>query len=118
MKLNFEARLIAGIKYDKDVEVYVTYAPALRLYSQGETEIQAKSAIKDAIQSFLIVAYTNGVLEKCLKNVGFSIVADPRSTLCESEEYISFEEKEILEDKEFEDIFEVPASLPLSMATA
>ena len=115
MNINFEAKLKAGIKYDKDVEVYVTYVPALRLYSQGETVIQAKSALKDAIQSFLIVAYSNGVLEKCLKNVGFSIVADPRSTLCESEEYISFEEEEILEEKKFEDIFEIPASLPLSM---
>lgn len=117
MNLIFEARLIAGIKYDKDVEMHVTYAPALRLYSQGETVIQAKSALKDAIQSFLIVAYTNGVLEKCLKNVGFSIVADPRIPPGENEEYISFKEEEILEEKEFDDIFEVPASLPLSTAT-
>ncbi len=115
MNIIFEAKLKAGIKYDKDVEVYVTYAPALRVYSQGETAIQAKSALKDAVQSFLIVAYSNGVLEKCLKNVGFAIIADPRSTLCESEEYISFKEEEILEEKQFDDIFEIPASLPLSM---
>ncbi|MBA7557525.1 hypothetical protein ES705_50285 [subsurface metagenome] len=105
MNINFEARLKAGIKYDKDVEAYVTYAPALRLYSQGETVIQAKSALKDAIQSFLIVAYSNGVLEKCLKNVGFSIITDPRSTLCENGEYISFEEEEILEEKKNSRIF-------------
>jgi len=118
MKITFKVKLKAGIKHDKNVDVYVTYAPALRLYSQGETVNQAKSALKDAVQSFLIVAYTNGVLVKCLKNLGFSIVADSQSTLCESEEFLSDQEEEILEEKKFEDIFEIPASLPLSMVFA
>lgn len=117
MKITFEAKLKAGIKYDKEAKVYITYTPALRLYSQGETMIQAKSAIEDAIQSFLIVAYEKGVLEKCLKNVGFSVDAHPQGNLSKSEEYISIKEETILEEKKFDDIFEIPASLSLSMAT-
>lgn len=36
----------------------------------------------------------------------------------ESEEYISIKEETILEEKKFDDIFEISASLSLSMATA
>lgn len=118
MKITFEAKLKAGIKYDKEVKAYVTYAPALRVYSQGKTERQAKLGLEDAIQSFFIVAYKNGVLEKCLKNVGFSVDPDPKRKIHKSEEYIRIREEAILAENEFENIFEIPASLPLSTATA
>jgi len=118
MKIMFEARLKAGIKHDKKNKIYITYAPALRLYSQGENMIQAKSALEDAIQSFLIVAYRKGVLDKCLKNAGFCVDVPSRGEQCEGQEFISVKEEVILEQQKFEDVFEIPAHLSLSMVTA
>lgn len=117
MKITFKARLKAGIKYDKEAEVYIAYTPALRLYSQGETPRQAKMAIKDAVGSFLIVSYTRGVLEKCLKSAGFSAEDHTKAGLSADEEYIRIKEEAILKENKFKDIFDVPASLPLSRAT-
>lgn len=114
MRIKIEAKFRAGIKYDKEAEVYVTYAPALRVSSQGENLIQAKVALKDAVESFLIVAYEKGVLEKCLKNVGFAIDTCPIHKSIKSEEYIEIAEETILVEKQFEDIFDVPVTLPLA----
>ena len=100
MTIKFTARLKAGIKHDRDAEVYVTYAPSLGLYSQGTNIIQAKRALEDAVSSFLIVAHRNNVLDTLLKNVD----------LCkEEEEFIKVEK--ILEEKKFDDIFEFPAAI-------
>jgi hypothetical protein len=104
MTLSFEVRLKGGIKYDDTAKVWVTYAPDLKLYSQGETEIQAKIALEDAVRSFICVAHRNGVLEKCLKTVGFSD---------NKEEYINIKEEKILEENNFKDIFDIYNSLPL-----
>jgi hypothetical protein len=114
MKIKMETRLMAGIRFDKEAEVYVAYAPALRVYAQGENKKQAKVALRDAVESFLIVAYENGVLEKCLKNVGFAIDASLAHKPSVGEEYIEIGEEEILAKKEFKYMFEVPAVIPLA----
>ncbi len=114
MRITFEAKLKAGIKHDKDANVYVTYVPALKLYSQGETELQAKTALNDAVASFLLVAYENKLLEKCLHIVGFkNSEGEEKSEQKEDQEdYINITEEMILEKNNFEDVFEVPAYLP------
>ena len=114
MKIKIETKLMAGIKFDKEADIYVSYAPALRVYAQGDNKKQAKVALQDAVDSFLIVAYENGVLEKCLKNVGFVIDTNPMHNPKIGEEYIEIAEETILEEKEFKHIFEIPAVLPLA----
>jgi hypothetical protein len=114
MKIKMETKLVAGIRYDKEAEAYVAYAPALRVYAQGENKKQAKVALQDGVESFLMVAYENGVLEKCLKNVGFVIDARPMHKSNVGEEYIEIKEEAILVEKEFMHIFEIPAVLPLA----
>lgn len=114
MLIKFEAKLTAGIKFDEGSKVFVTFAPALNLYSQGETELQAKHALRDAVQSFLSVAYKNKVLDRCLKLDGFKKDAEGENQgiFQEATEYINVEEM-ILERNKFRDVFEIPASLPL-----
>ena len=107
MTIIFKARLKAGIKYDEDAKVYITYSPALGIYSQGENAIQAKLALEDAVESFFSVAYKKGVLERLLKNVEFS----------SKDEFVSVEEK-ILEKNHFQDIFDFRAYLPLVASVA
>jgi hypothetical protein len=101
MTIKFTAQLKAGLKYDSEAGVYVTYAPSLGIYSQGETQSQAKAALEDAVGSFLIVAHKNGVLDKLLKS----------ADLCpEEDEFIKVEGK-ILKEKLFDDIFDFPAAI-------
>lgn len=69
MKIDFEIRLEASIKYDNEAKVFVAHTPALKVYSQGVTRSQAKLGLADAVESFLIVAYKNEVLEKSLKKL-------------------------------------------------
>ncbi len=118
MKIKMETRLMAGIRFDKEAEVYISYAPALRVYAQGESKKQAKVALRDAVESYLIVAYENGVLERCLKNVGFVIDASPAHKPNKGEEYIEIAEEAILAEKEFKHMFEIPAILPLAAFAA
>jgi hypothetical protein len=102
MGITFKAKLKAGIKYDKHANVYVTFTPALGIYSQGESAQQAKRALEDAVKSFLFVSYKKGVLAKLIKSADF----------CEKE-YIRIQET-ILKENSYRKIFEVPASLQLS----
>lgn len=45
-----------AIWYDAEVNVYVGYCPALRLYSQGRTEEEAHKAIISAVKLYIIFA--------------------------------------------------------------
>ncbi len=112
--IRFKANLKAGIKYDEQAKVHVTYAPALQLYSQGTTPLEAKVALADAVQMFLNVAYDRGILEKVLQLTGFTRSTGKSTPRTEAEEeYIEVIEQEVLQKNNFQDIFDVPASLPL-----
>lgn len=56
-----------NIKYDKEVDVYVSHCPIFNLYSQGRTIEEAKEAICEAIYLLVDVSFKEGVLEKSLK---------------------------------------------------
>lgn len=115
IRIKFEAKLKAGIKYDEQANVHIAYAPAIELFSQGETELQAKNALTDAIQSFLLVAYRNNLLEKCLNIAGlFAKTCTTGKQIGDNEEYINVTEEAILEEHKYQDVFEVPASLDLA----
>lgn len=116
LAIKFNIKLTAGIKHDKDADVFVSYAPAIGVYSQGETELQAKRALKDAIRLFLIASYKNGVLEQILKNAGFADIKSAEELRGSGIDYISVEEVEesILEKNDFDDVFEVSTSLDLA----
>ncbi len=107
MTIEFKARLKAGMFYDKNAGVYVTYAPALGIYSQGETKREAKAALKDAVESFLLVSHKKGILSELLRSADF----------CDGEEYVSVDEN-ILKERKFMDIFSIPACLSLELAQA
>ncbi len=113
-KVKFEAKLKAGIKWDEEVKAFVSFAPALGLYSQGTTTDQAKAALQDAVNSFLIVAYEKNVLQSILHACGGTEdgrdIDDLRSS---GDEYVLIEEQ-VLEKEKYVDLFEVQAELPLA----
>jgi predicted RNase H-like HicB family nuclease len=107
-RITFEAKIQAAIKWDDTAKIYVSYAPALRLYSQAKTEDGAKEALKSAIGLYLKVAYTENVLEKSLRRRGFLLASSP------GEHAPADNTVTVLREKGFTTPFHVPASLSLA----
>ncbi len=51
---------------------YISYCPELEIASQGKTEEQARSRIKEAVELFLQETKKMGTLQEVLKIAGFS----------------------------------------------
>jgi len=108
MRIRFETQLIAGTRWDDEAKTFVSHAPALNLYSQGPTETEAARAIESAVKLYLITAYEAGVLERILKRRGFSPPGGT-SAIVSPKEYIR-----VLEERHFDNIIDVPASVDLA----
>lgn len=117
IQVTFMAHLKAGIKRDEEAKVWVTYVPALQLYSQGTTRARAKRAIHSAVSLFLTTAYEYGVWDKALRNVGLAPVPAGQAPDTDSE-FVGFHEEEALEQAHFGEVFDVPAVLPLELTPA
>jgi predicted RNase H-like HicB family nuclease len=103
------ACLKAGVRYDERTKLYVGYAPALNIYSQATTVEHAKRALESAIALFL-AASSNGQrfaailatagLTRDHRKYGVDREHDRRHTV----------EEEILEQQDFQCVFDVPTS--------
>jgi hypothetical protein len=116
MRITFEARFKAGIKHDLEANVYVAYAPALQIFSQGTSRPRARQALESAVKLFLAVAYDKGVLGKILHDCGFAPVAADPAGIQPGDEYVTVQEETVLEEMSFDDYFEVTAPLELARA--
>jgi len=100
--------------------VYVSYAPALDIYSQGKTKMRARRALESAVTLFLTVAYQKGVFGDILQAAGFS-QGHVKLDLKTQQEYVQVleeEMEEILERKNFPSTFDIPTFLPLETIAA
>ena len=105
------ATLKAGVRYDERAKMYVGYAPSLNIYSQATTEKHARRALESAITLFLAAASNGRGFATILATAG--LTRDHRKTRAYQEsDRIHAVEEEILEQRHFRHIFDVPASLP------
>ena len=51
----------------KEGDVYVSYCPALDVYSQGDSEDEASANLIEALQLFLQSCYERGTLDAVMK---------------------------------------------------
>ncbi len=49
---DFQPRIRGEVTFDEQAKVFVTYIPALGIYSQAESEAQAKTALRDAVEGW------------------------------------------------------------------
>ena len=66
----FEVRL--PVKITKKTNYYVGSCSILDVFTQGETEKEAKGNLREALGLFLISCYERGVLNEVLRKSGFS----------------------------------------------
>ena len=72
MQFRLVAQLRGVIRYDEDAKVFVSYCPALNIFSQGESEELAQRALGSAVGLFLHACYERGQLDQALREAGFS----------------------------------------------
>ncbi len=68
--MQIEARLYVTVRRDEAAGVFVSYAPALDIYSQGETQEHAVQAIESAMRMYLITALEEDKIGRVLKRFG------------------------------------------------
>lgn len=74
MQLEVNFRLQAVFKLDDATNLFVSYCPALDIYSQGRTENEAKAAMRSAITLFVKYQYKRKKLDDLLNDRGFEPV--------------------------------------------
>lgn len=67
MRIRIEAQLNVSVRWDEPARMFVSYAPALDIYSQGPTQEEAIRAIESAMRLHLVTALEVDSLEQVLK---------------------------------------------------
>jgi predicted RNase H-like HicB family nuclease len=112
MMLQLIVNLNGAIRKDAAANVYVSYCPTLKIYSQGETEDQASEALKSAVTLFLTHCVQNGQIDFALKKLGMVEAGASAITSVDSrvDEWIAIREAK------FEEAF--PFSVPLNLVVS
>lgn len=72
MKPKLQVEMKVPVEIFKDGLVYVSCCPIFDVYSQGDTEEEAKKNLVEALTGFIITCFEMGTLSEVLKNSGFS----------------------------------------------
>src|SRR3972149_1828415 len=79
VKAEFTIKLPVDVK--RKAKVYVSRCSVLDLYSQGETEDEARENIIEAIRLFIVSCFEKGTLDSVLKECGFKPIKKVMHTL-------------------------------------
>ena len=112
MVMQVIVNLQGAIRRDVDADVFVSFCPALKLYSQGETEEQATDALKSGVTLFLAHCIEHGHIDAALKSVGMTRTSVSALSSVESRvsEWIAIREAK------FDEAF--PFSVPINLISA
>lgn len=110
MTLEFTVRLLGAVRHDDECGVFVSFCPALKLYSQGTTETEARNALESAVKLFLVTCFERGQLTTALRSLGFAPTNKTISTDARVKEFIEIREAN------FPETFEVEVPIQLLAA--
>ena len=104
-----------AIREDEETSCFVSYCPALDIYSAGRTRPEAKKGLQRAADMFIRLCSDRGILERVLNQKGFKVAvrgtpAGARATTG----FITVSENEF--DSEYDDLFKVDVPLHLIAA--
>ena len=108
MRLQIELRLRAAVGFDSDAGVWVSWCPALDIYSQGTYQREAAKALEEALVLYLKHCYRRKILDDILTERGFYDV-EP-SNIHDDDEIIAVRE---VGGQQFTHTFDVTVGLPL-----
>lgn len=98
------------IREDRQTKSFVSYCPALDLYSAGRTRLDAKKALISAVDTYVRVCFERGILGRLLKQKGFGPTASGEADHAILDaEFIAVAEHA----SEYDDIFDLEIPLHL-----
>lgn len=107
--------LQAVIRPDEETGCFVSYCPALELYSAGKTRIDAKRAIQGAVDMYIRLCYDRGILGRLLHEKGFTTMEPARHvSVADETQSITIIESE--HRTEYDDVFSVQVPMHLVAA--
>lgn len=112
--INIKVKVLVNVRPDDEAGVFVSHCPVLNVYSQGESEEEAKEAIQEAIQLKLAIAYRFDRLHQILTRSGFSRMVGQISDL--PSEPIQYVSVMAIPDKSKQFEIEVPMALVAAAA--
>lgn len=111
--LDVKFSLQGQLREDKDTNCFVSYCPALDLYSAGITRLDAKRALRGAVDMYVRLCYSRGILGRLLQEKGFQAalagVTAPNPT--DSNDFIAITETQ--HGMVYDDVF--PVEVPLHL---
>lgn len=111
MLLKLVASVACALRRDDETGVYVSFCPALSLYSQGTSEEQSRQALEGAIKLFLSTCYDRKQLDRALQEAGFQKTSSGMGTpLQQMGDWIAIQEAK------YDEAFEVEVPLHLIAA--
>ena len=110
-RIKFTVNLLGATRKDEQAGVFVSFCPALNIYSQGVTEEDAHKALQETIELYLETCYEHGILRAELKKSGFVSTREPMLQPKQAcEEFIK------IEKANFDHVFEM--DIPWNLVAA
>jgi predicted RNase H-like HicB family nuclease len=69
--ISIAVKVLCTIRRDEEADVFVSHCPVLSVFSQGESQEEAREAIEEAIGLHLKTAYKFDRLDQVLRRAGF-----------------------------------------------
>jgi predicted RNase H-like HicB family nuclease len=103
------AKLLGMTRFDEETKSYVGLCPRFKVYSQGATEEEARTALRESVQQYIEVCLAHKTFEDVLTKAGFSKITHEARVgmLGEFCEYVTVERT--LYEQSFE--MEIPLNL-------
>jgi len=121
MKLEIAIKLKAAVRYDEEAGVWVSWCPALDVYSQGTSRQRAQEAVEEALVMYVRYCFQKKKLGKVLDARGFEPVnrgSHPVENADGDDQFDEFIGVRVVHDQRHTPtIFDITVPLPL-VATA
>ena len=70
--MNLSLKVFAAFRPDPETNLYVGFCPSLGIYAHGISEKEVEHSLEDAIILFIKHSYKRSILERILKERGFT----------------------------------------------
>jgi predicted RNase H-like HicB family nuclease len=111
--LDVKFSLQGAIREDKDTDSFVSYCPALDLYSAGRTRVEAKKALQSAVDMFVRICYERNILGRLLHEKGFQVLPGSQANAMHDVVTDFIEITENVHGSKYDDVFAVEVPLHL-----
>jgi hypothetical protein len=113
-RIEIDFKLPAAWRFDKTANVFVSWCPALDLYSQGTSSEEAMEALRHGIHSFIRVCYKRNILDNFLNDQGYKALNEREAGAARDANRDRIEVTEY-DDQWTTDMMEIPIDLETAL---